>query len=853
MSSGTPSPAAAPVAVSRLPQWKRQMGMGLSALVLGGGGLAWWVSLPEPPVPEDQFAMALELLDRERPLDARELAKELEGKQYMPDAFPGGVDYVLGMAAFQLAERDPDSSDGRSQYLTSVEYLRETERRAIDAKWRPRWAFALGKSLFRLGELTQAYPLLLEALDQYSERRSFTAGLLAELALEPSLRTTELLTNGLTWNQTVLSASQGDPKAYAEALLQRADLQLALRQSAEAETTLQRLITEVPAATDLASGSLSDAMTVLRGRIAAEQGHYHAALSTLETIASDERLGRVYPRYACFLMGQYAEALEGQLRAADNGTDRTIKAAEIAQAHQRAIDSYTRTINRFERTEEGLAAYLQLGRILQSDAADEKALQCYGSVLRSIKSVDEFRNRWLSVEQTRQMILAAWTSWTDGNHFEHALALAELMTPLFTRDQAYEVAARTQQRWAESLERELSNTTMSRRAALQEPLQHRWRESGAAYERLSVLRRSSSDYTDALWISSDHYRRGQDFNKSLAQLDRFLDEPMEAMRPVAGVRRAELLLDLDRLPEAVTELEAVIQQFPNSPAVFPAQYLLGKAYLEQDNTAAAEQNWRGLLRSPELTPSANEWRSALQSLGQLVCEQATWEHRQLDQPARRAASPNAAAEPTAAMRWTKVAQLATEATRLNEEYVTRYPTSSALPEARYYLSKSLQLQAKVWQRELDIAETENARQQNRQNLRQTLERALSQLTWLRDALSALEQQDRLDVGQRQILESAWFELPQVLFALKRYDDAILGFSTAVNRYPSDVRTLTAYLQMAQSYARLGREIESRSMLEQAKVILNQQQLSETAFAAPTTNLTKAEWENWLDWASQLQR
>ena len=100
-----------------------------------------------------------------------------------------------------------------------------------------------------------------------------------------------------------------------------------------------------------------------------------------------------------------------------------------------------------------------------------------------------------------------------------------------------------------------------------------------------------------------------------------------------------------------------------------------------------------------------------------------------------------------------------------------------------------------------------------------------------------------------------FDLAGNFFQLgpARYEDAIAAYSAAANQFPQDVRVLTAYMQMAQAYALSSRPVEARSMLEQAQVILDQRQIPDAAFDAPTTSLTRAEWNEWIDRARQVQR
>jgi TolA-binding protein len=481
----------------------------------------------------------------------------------------------------------------------------------------------------------------------------------------------------------------------------------------------------------------------------------------------------------------------------------------------------------------------------QESGAHEKALQSYGRALRTVQGTDDFRSRWISLDEFRERILRGWTQWLESAHFSEAIALAELMTPLFPRDQAYELSARAHQKWADQLEAELLRGTASELAEQREALRELWRDTGAAYDRLAQARRAAENYREAVWLSTEFYRRGQDFQTALASINRFLTESSVAMLPVALARRGQILLDLDRVAEAEADFRDVVRKYPTSAAAYTAQYLLGVCRLERDDPHGAAEEWRSILASDRLTPAATEWRDALLSLARLTAEQAAWSRRKLEQPALTADE--------ITRLWNAVLDKSTEAARLLDEYVARYPQSADLAEAQYHLGKSLQLLGDCRQRQWQRAETENSREQAQQELTTVLERALAQFRTLRDELTPASQADQLDPIRRQIWQNAWFEVPHTLFVLRRHEEAISAYAAAIHRFPHDVRVLTAYVQMAQAYTQLNRDIEARSMLEQAKVILDQNQIPVAAFSASTTNLTQQEWDQWLDRIRQVYR
>lgn len=809
-----------------------RLGLVLTVLtMLGAGGLWWWLG-PKLPQAEERLAEALRHLDAGEIEEARTIAQELEERGFHSTLLPGGVEFVLGMTAFHAAEADKETS-GPAWYEVAAVYLKEAGR-ALPEERRPTWCYALGKSLSMMGDTAGALPLLEEAVDTLAAQRLEASLLLAELLLEThDDNDHEALPRALQLTTQVLAELDSSSELLPAALMLHGEILLAAEQLSEVDTVVQRL-------TALAGESAARA-TILKAQQHLAQGQPEEALRRLETLPthSDSPLDPWLLRRVLFLQGLAAEGSAEQLAS----TAPSQHATRIEAYRQHARDYFQTLLDRYERSPEGLAAWVHLGRLQQQAGAHEKALQSFTAALQRVDDVRTYRNRWLSLDGFRTRILSAWHDWNQASQFEVAIALAESMSPLMAREQADELAARTRHSWAEAVEEELQRSPATVRAQRTAELRRLWRESGAAFARLAEDRRPI-DRPHDLWISADHYFRGHDFVTALKLLDEFLRSPPEAMRPMALVRRGEVLLNLDRLDEALRDLDEVLTHSATSPSAFRAQYLRGVCLLERDDTTGAEQAWRKLLQSPDLSPNALEWREALLATGMLRGELAALERRQ----ARNLDLPQADRNRA----WQRVQDLAQDAASLLEEYLMRYPQSPRYPEAQYVLARVLQFHAEDQQRQGEQAETENARQQARSRQQHYLQRAKAQFHDLRDRLSLSAKNETLDAFGRTLLTNAWFDYAALCFQLALYDECIAAYSAAANQYPQDVRVLTAYLQMAQAYALSGRPVEARSMLEQAQVILDQRQIPEAAFQAPTTNLTRTEWNEWLARARHVQ-
>jgi len=815
-----------------LPRGLVRLGLIVTGAVLLAVGGVWWFLTPAPAKPADQLAKALALIDLQKSEEARVIAKDLEEAAYRDPEFAGAVEYVLGMAAFQLAEQSLD--DQRiPQYTTAATYLKEAGTRGLPDARRPGWSFALGKTLHTLDDLDGALPLLEAAIAVDATHKVEASLLIGEITLQPEDRTPARLKRALSLVEDASELIPADDPLNDRAELIIGELLVESGITAEAQTIAERLAQRMPQ---------RHAANVLLAQVRIAEKRFEDAIQLLETVANDEAADAALARRALFLIGWAAEQ-----HAATFAADPThaSQAAMRDEFRQRAQDDYQKAIDHFERTPDGLAALVHIGQLQLEAGAHEKALKSFGTALRMVPRTEGFHNRWMTVEQFRIRMLAAWNGWNQIDHFAEAISLAELMTPLFPRAQADELAAQSQERWALSMEEELNRGTATVRAQRTAALRQKWCDSGAAFARLAAARKSPSERTDSLWTSVNHYVRGHDFKTALDELNEVVANPVESMRPVALVRRGEVELNLDRLDDAERDLQEVIRTSPTSPTAFTAQYLYGVCRLERDDPKGAEQAWRKILMANELTPAAGEWRDALLATAKLQCDLAGLEHRKT---LRREATPN-----EVAAAWTRLQEQSSSATRMLEEFLARYPTSAKFSEAQSYLGRALQLQADWQQRQWELAETDNARQQAKRQRDQLLNRALLQFEQLRDRLTAAARADKLDPAGRTLLVNVWFDYPTTCFQLGRFEDAIAAYSAAANQFPHDVRVLTAYLQMAHAYSMSGRPVEARSMLEQAQVILDQRQIPDAAFEAPTTTLTRTEWNEWLDRARQVQR
>ncbi len=479
-------------------------------------------------------------------------------------------------------------------------------------------------------------------------------------------------------------------------------------------------------------------------------------------------------------------------------------------------------------------------------AADrrEDALDAYQAALKLLGNPEVYRNQWISIEEFERIVLDARNEWVSQGRFEEASVLSRSLTPLLPAIQALELSARANQQWAEYLQETYDTATYIRQVELKSELRDRWRQSGKSFDELAEVLRTSRRYPEALWTSAEHFRRGHDFSNALEQLVRFIDTKPARLLPTAITARGEVLMDLDRLPEAVEQFERVIEEFPTDAAAFEAEFLLGRCAMEMGDTKRAAGIWTGILDSSVLAPAANEWRLSLFWLGRLKYEQAEISHSQAE-GILLAGGAAEAAKP----QFRQAYLLWEEAARLLEEYVRRYPSTRERVEARYFLAKSLQNNAYRLQRDLEAARTDNARVELQRTARGLLADAAQEFLGLQEDLFILQERGRLDPIAQRVLQLSYFEHANVYYALGQYDKAIQEYNRALHRYPNSPQVLMAYTQMTNCYDHLSRPGDARIILEQARVVLNQ--MGPNSFDPQMTNLSKDEWDSWLQRARRL--
>lgn len=806
-----------------------------------GGGGAYYLFGPKSATPAEKLQRALELVDQRESVwglrRAVELADELAEQKYVDPEFPAGIAYVRGMVAF-LDGREFNGREQQQRFLKAIDHFDYAQQRGMPAARRAELMYALGVSLQKVGLTNRAREVLEKAREAWPAEKAEIILLLVENYRTSQKR--DLLDRAITLLDELSDLDGLTAENRSRAALLKGSLLNQVGRREEAMAVLGAVPFE-------RGGGSGQKIQLLRG-----ESMILEAQGLLERAANEEQDAE-----RLRLKSEARTRLTEAQEILQKFTGSTIAPSTAARAQyqvgvcsellengQAAITHYQNTIRRFDGFDEAFAARVRLARVFQREGRKEEAIRVFRQVQSLVPRPEDFRNSLFRLAELRGTILDACDQWRKTGDFAEAITLCREMPPVLERGVALSFAAQFSEEWAEAVQKRQQDAPADEQPTMGQEVLDRWAASGAAWGELAHEMRTSARYPEYLKMSAEHYRNGHDFENALMQCNEFIRaEPLRDM-PSVYVLRAKTLMDLDRLNDALGDLQFVIQNAPTNAAAFEAQYLVGACLLEMDRPDDAERAWRGLTQSNQVKPSADEWRRAKFALGRLLVLRAADDFRR--------SQPDDGDEPTEAQielresayeKWS-------ESTRHLLEYLGRYPDSSERIECHYLLASSYHKSSLELRERLTRPMPTNARKELYRELQTQLDRAVDAYRRLQRDLQSLRANSQLDAYGQELYRNTFLEIPHVYFDKGDYNEALGGYRTVATRFPDHVCVLRAYLQMARCYNRLSQFDEARRQLEQARVILRR--LPDDAFTSLSSGMSRDDWMAWIDWARQVQ-
>ncbi len=778
-------------------------GAAAAVILLGSTALWFWVVSQRPRLDEGvNLNTALAMVERREFNQARTVIERLRAARAITPQQWGWFSYIQGAIAANEAQFRPPKDRVR-RYRLAARYLEDARDRGFSREHSAEGHYLLGKCLYESGQWDECRPPLNVALSRSALRRTEIDQLLASAWLRSARPDLQAALRHAT--RYLLDPSLSPLDRDRGRLLQ-AEIQF---RSGHVETCRRSLEKIAP------DSRLRSEVFVLLARAQMEeaaQAHSRARAQN-DAAPADDAAARYRAAIDLLRQAQEADTLENQTMPR---AMYLIGLCRIALGeHEAARVLFQQLTDRFPDTHEALAGTLQSADLSRRAGHDEDAIAAYARVLAAASERARFTNPWISLDELKTRLRAAYDEFLTTERFDRAAELADGLFPMFAKTDVVEMQAQALRDWGLALLAKTAAPSAAQPRALEQAGRAHLRAAALAYRRLGNLRFATRSYPDDLWQAAACALDGHDYRRAVRVFREYLTLEARRRRPQALVGLAQALLSLGRVDEALRELNSCVERFPNGVVSYQARLLGATAYVEQGRYADAEALLRGNLKSDFLAPSSQEWRASLFAMGRLLHKLGRFE---------------------------EAAQRLLEATE-------RYPDDPQALEAAYLAADASRSAAAGLQARLDAVETNRPRATETARIRALRQQAQAGYDAVRATLLGRERQRELSPHEDALLRNSWFAQAALLFELHEHARGVEAYAELTNRYADSPLVLEAYVQIANGYRTLGKMLEARGTVEQAKVVLKGIGTSESF--TQTTNDSRAEWEQRLEALGKL--
>lgn len=773
----------------------------LLAILVVGNGAAWWLLSDEPPPPPPPITIqdALEALDKGEYSHARKIAESLVTVDPSDFETWGGVPFVL--AAADLYERDGQDTEPTLLVEAQITALLQTAReRGFPQGREAQGLYLLGRCLAKTGQYAAAREVLESALAAGAPPRVVRLPLAEAWSVDPR--------PDFTKAQAVLNEFLADP-SLTDGERQFGLIELARQQLGQGEVAAARktLASFKPDETSLTAAQL------MQGRVALAEARqfavpdddpdvqskqverkrlYQVAIDAFKQVVARDRAGLPWQRLSMYFLGAaYAET--GEIES--------------------AIRQFTRLRQHFSSSYEALVAGLDQAMLLRAQGKHDEAIGLMATVFRELPPTPELDHPHLPDLEPVPRIRRHYDEYISQRDNVSAIKLLNAGQPALGDEMTWELKASVYQQWGRSLLARAEQAPLEEAEVFAADGRRRMRQAGEAFEQLSKLHFSDRKYPDDIWNSAESYTIGRAYDAAAEQYRKYIEFNTPRRRAEALYGLSGALLAGGRLDEALEAVTEAIETYPRNPGVYAARLLASRIYAELGQGEQGEAMLRANLDGGQLAPESNEWRDSLFALGTLLYREG-----RPDEALPRLA-----------------------------EGVRRWPNSPQAEEAHYLMAECNRQRGEQLLTAANATSVPSERTARMREVDAALTAALEHYDLVRERLEQRSDRELLPPIDQATLRNCYFGRGAMLQQLGRYEEALQAYSDASNRYQFAPEALVAYTQAAECLRRLHRTEEARVALEQAKVALAR--IPPEADFQATTNRSRAEWSQNLDWLS----
>ena len=791
-------------------------GAGGAVVVLFGAIFTYVVTSDSGP--KKDINLALALLNEDRWDVAGRIARDLETEEKVDKETDASWHFVQGVATAKSVEDKLESSKNRQELWKAIEHLEKAQEIGFPLGYKGIGQYYLGFSYFNTFKWPEAVVALTEAAANWPQRRSDALSMAVTAALRERPVDVESARRSLAIWKKIPGLHEGE---WARIRLCEAELALTANNTARCEEELGKI---PPKAKEIAEANLMRG----RWRLDAAEGKtdqtaksklLDEAESLFRRCAHESGTPNEQRRQATFFLGR-------ALRAKDKFDE--------------ALSTLSGTRQRNPGSSEAVAAGIEEAEILMELERPETSVETVRHILRDLGDVKLYNQQWVTVEQLRSRLLELGRRLRMHGDYQRAIDLSGYFPPVFPRADAVRLQAETFFQWAE--ESEMQTVAASEAAQHRDELQKKFFMAGQYFEELARIEMRSTEYPDLVWQAGECFQRASDLESANRLLVEYLKYEERTKQPRGYLALGQNQLNAGEWRKAIKPLEHCLKEYPQHPVSYDARLLAARAYTELEELEAATELLKENLYDGKLEPSSDTWRNSLFELGSTVFKQADKLMLETELgPQTDWAAFTKKLEESHRTFLDAVQQLS--------EASDRWRDDPRFFETRYMIGKANRMAAEYPDRLINSNQVtiDTVRRQLLQQRRELLEDALNDFQSLHADLNAMQEERGLSQQHKAILRNSYFGEADAMFALGRYEEAILAYRNVGNRFLNQPESLEAFVQIAQCQRKLGQNEQAKRTLLQAEQVLRRIPAEYDAQFPVVTRSSRADWAQLIGW------
>jgi len=456
-----------------------------------------------------------------------------------------------------------------------------------------------------------------------------------------------------------------------------------------------------------------------------------------------------------------------------------------------------------------------------------------------------YENDWMSIGSMRDKVVASGQRMVDQKAYPEAARFANLLPPFCDELSRLQIKSRLYDLWAKQLrsQGETDGKTESYH-----------RVAANAFSKLATKMLRAPDYSNLLLKAIENYRLAGDFDESNRHVDLYLQFEPRGNLPFGLLVKARNYNSMDQVDKALSTLQKLLDTHTNTSLIHDARLEAAKLLASKDNFAEAEDLIVQNLYYSDLKPESSVWRESLFELGELLFRKGEKLQTQALNAIRE--SPSRSVENFGVVEQS-YNELVRGIARI-EEGLRRFESDPRRSSMMYTTALAYKMAA-TWP-ELLLRENRLANEDTITNWKNQkkdlLAKSVSMFRKLRQEIVSQPSEGANSETSRNsenFLRNSFFGEADLLFEAGEYDEAMVSYRDAANRFINEPESIEAMMQIANCQKQLGKPADSRRTLEMTKDILNRISTEKDAKFKAVTSHDREGWQRYINWMNEELR